>query len=159
MDDARERAALIAWLAEHDERCPVCNYNVRGVRQATCPECAAPLRLGVVSPHVALGPWLLAIIAFALALGFDGVVTTLLTIGMGLATLYGSGPPLLAAVGLLGSFLLLGALSGAGLWWMLARRRQWRQAAPRVQWARAWAIFAAVFVIHASAGALMAWRL
>lgn len=39
---------------------------------------------------------------------------------------------------------------------MIARRRQWRTAAPEVQWARAGLIFGAVFVTHAAAGLVMA---
>jgi hypothetical protein len=34
-----------AFLANRDERCPQCRYNLRGVQTPVCPECAAPLVL------------------------------------------------------------------------------------------------------------------
>jgi len=154
MDPAREQAALVAWLAEHDEPCPVCGYNVRGLTTSACPECAAPLRLGVTSPQHLLGPWLLAIIACSLALGFDGVILTLLTTAV-IVELFARQTVSVPFM-LVGTFVTLGTLSGGTLWLFIARRRQWRMAQANVQWARAGAVTVAVFIIHAAAGLMLA---
>lgn len=154
MDAAREQAALVQWLAEHDEPCPVCGYNVRALTVATCPECSAPLRLGVTSPQHLLGPWLLAIISCSLALGFDGVVMTLMSTAI-VVELFVHGR-FSAPYILVGTFVTLGGLSGGALWLLIARRRQWRMAQPNVQWARAGAVAVAMFLIHATGGALLA---
>jgi len=154
VDAAREHAALTQWLAEHDEPCPICGYNLRALTAGACPECAAPLRLGVTSPQQLLGPWLLAIIACSLALGFDGVVTTMITIAV-VFEAFARGTVSVPLV-LVGAFITLGGLSGTGLWALIARRRQWRMAAPSVQWTRAAGVAAAVFVIHAIAGGALA---
>lgn len=34
-----------AYLAERDAHCPGCGYNLRGVREPVCPECAGELSL------------------------------------------------------------------------------------------------------------------
>jgi hypothetical protein len=154
VDAAQEQAALVAWLAEHDEPCPVCGYNVRALTAPTCPECAAPLRLGVTSPQHLLGPWVLAIIACSLALGFDGVVMTLGATGI-VVELFMRGT-FSAPYILIGTFVTLGGLSGITLWALIARRRQWRMAQPNVQWARAGAVAVAMFIIHAIGGLLLA---
>ena len=42
MDD---RDLIIAYLAYKDYRCPHCQYNLRSVREAICPECGEALAL------------------------------------------------------------------------------------------------------------------
>jgi hypothetical protein len=44
MDDA---ALLRAYLAERDEPCTGCGYVLRGAVGSSCPECAAPIVLGL----------------------------------------------------------------------------------------------------------------
>ncbi len=39
---------LRVFLAEHDAPCPACGYNLRGLTEATCPEC------GELSPRLRL---------------------------------------------------------------------------------------------------------
>ena len=49
MDDraAWEREMVRVFLSEHDAPCPGCGYNLRGTPGDKCPECAAPLALGI----------------------------------------------------------------------------------------------------------------
>ncbi len=39
------RTELAVYLAERDVPCPGCGYNLRGLTEATCPECAQQLHL------------------------------------------------------------------------------------------------------------------
>src|SRR4051812_33678965 len=55
-DDA---SALVAYLRDRDEPCPLCRYNLRGLTGARCPECGRALRLSVGLVEPLLGPWLL----------------------------------------------------------------------------------------------------
>lgn len=41
---------LPEFLAERDEPCPHCGYNLRGVRAGSCPECGKAIRLGLIGP-------------------------------------------------------------------------------------------------------------
>lgn len=43
-DDAR----LIDFLRNRDAPCPSCGYNLRDLTATQCPECGAPLRLGLI---------------------------------------------------------------------------------------------------------------
>ena len=55
--DPETRAAILrTFLAEHDEPCPACGYNLRGLRGEACPECGETLRLmvGMVEPRVGM---------------------------------------------------------------------------------------------------------
>lgn len=141
-----DEGSLGDWLARHDEPCPVCAYNLRGVRAAACPECNAPLTLGVRSPSAIAGPWALALIAFSLALGFDAVTSLLL-----LAPLIGTrGDPI--AIAMWTTMATLGVCSGIGVAWMLTRRRVWMRMRARTQWRAAWTIFFGVGLLHAAVG-------
>jgi hypothetical protein len=39
---------LESYLADHDEPCPKCGYNLRGLRGKVCPECGAPIDLDAI---------------------------------------------------------------------------------------------------------------
>lgn len=49
---------LSELVAERDVPCPVCQYNLRGCRQMTCPECGSPLGLTVGTPRVIRRAWM-----------------------------------------------------------------------------------------------------
>ncbi|MEZ6243914.1 MAG: hypothetical protein R3B57_12830 [Phycisphaerales bacterium] len=144
--DACDGRALSDWLGAHDEACPICAYNLRGVRDAACPECNAPITLGVRSPNAIAGPWALALISFSLALGFDGVMSLFLLLPL----IAQSGAA--AAVAMWTTMVTLGVISGFGVVWMLRHRRVWLRMPARRQWRVAWTIFLAVGFGHALVG-------
>lgn len=140
---------LARFLEGHEAPCPVCGYNLRGVALPHCPECQAPITLTVGSEHARPGPWLLAMLGFAMGLGFDAVVALLLTV------------PLVAtraqtpAVALFGFMLALAAVSALGLWVLLRGRRAFQSRPQAQQWRRAWLCFAGVFFFHLGAGVML----
>jgi hypothetical protein len=44
-----DAANLRDYLANRDVPCRVCNYNLRGLSTTTCPECSAPVLLGIIT--------------------------------------------------------------------------------------------------------------
>ena len=146
----------VAWVAGRDAPCPVCGYNLRGLKAARCPECGADLHLTVASRRLNLGPWFLAVVSFALALGFDGVVSALMTAAM--ITLGGTPKKQLAPYLLLGTLILLAAACAAGLWWMFRRRKGWALWSETAQWRAAAAVFLAVGGVHAALGGWLWWK-
>ncbi|HTW94681.1 MAG TPA: hypothetical protein VMD30_07815 [Tepidisphaeraceae bacterium] len=56
-------AELIEFLHEHDEPCPVCQYNLRNLQTDRCPECGLALTLKVTTAEPYLGPWVTALAA------------------------------------------------------------------------------------------------
>jgi hypothetical protein len=137
---------LARFLEGHDAPCPVCGYNLRGVALPRCPECDAPITLTVGSDHARPGPWLLAMLGFGMAIGFDSVVALLLTVPV-VATGAES-----SAVMLFAFMITLAALSAVGLRWVLLGRRVFQSRPRRDQWVRAWLCFAGVFFFHLAAG-------
>jgi hypothetical protein len=145
-----DTTALLAWLATRDIPCPVCGYNLRALPDPRCPECNAPLTLQVWSENAGTGPWLVALISFALAAGFDGVVSLLAVGEMALyAPNYRSDP---AAWGVLATFVALALVSGGAIWWLARHRRRFWRLPRQKQWIIAGGIFAAVGLIHATFG-------
>jgi hypothetical protein len=58
---------LTQFLADRDAACPHCGYNLRGLREAECPECASPVSLTVEAGYEArlagLAVWALILAA------------------------------------------------------------------------------------------------
>jgi hypothetical protein len=146
--------SLVTFLASREAPCPVCGYNLRGLARAACPECGAALRLQVGSENLALGPWFLAAVSFALGLGFDGVIGLLLAIG-----LIANPPPspgvLTEAIWIVSGFVGGAGMCAGGIALLLKRRRAWLMMARRRQWTWAWAIFAGVGAAHAIYGLIV----
>lgn len=67
---ARDLEILVSFLADRDESCPLCGYNLRGLTGERCPECAKSLvlRVGLQEPN--LGAFMAGLIALASAAGF-----------------------------------------------------------------------------------------
>lgn len=147
---------LERYLGERHAPCPVCGYDLHRLRQDACPECGAHLVLQVGSDNLAIGPWVLAVISLALAIGFDGVVSLLLTVGVSINPPRGRGE-FLRVFEVLGGFLLLAALCAAGVAWLVRRRRTvWNRIPRRKQWRLAWGVFAAVGLVHLVFGVTLA---
>lgn len=148
---SEESKYLIGWLEARDIPCPVCRYNLRDLKVPTCPECSAPLRLAVASPSTNMAPWFVACVALALAVGFDGVVTVLISFGLIVF------PPkaIRPAVSLLGAFLVLTLICIACLVRAYRARPRWAYWPRARQWWTAIAIFAATGIGHAVFGVLL----
>jgi hypothetical protein len=148
---------LADFLSRHDERCPVCAYNLRGLTQNVCPECSAPLALGVVSPNSAPWAWAAALIGFALAAGFD-LVSTLLLSAFVIEEMVRLGPPPgipEELVLLFATMILLGGGSVIGMSIMLTQRNPWQRRSVRRQWKLAIALIVGTGGIHLAAGVVL----
>lgn len=120
------------------------------MRSTACPECSAAITLGVRSPTAIAGPWALALIAFALGLGFDAVLSLFL-----LLPLIGTAGEDLFAIVFWLTMVTLAAGCALGLLWMFKRRTSWLRMPTRRQWKLAWSIFFGVGILHAGVGAAL----
>ncbi|MFG0242012.1 MAG: hypothetical protein ACF8R9_04415 [Phycisphaerales bacterium JB054] len=147
---------LLAFVADCPAECPVCDYSLLGLTEPRCPECGAELELRVGSPRLHVGAWALAMTSFALALGFDGVVSIILVIALttSLASTATPPPPPFAYV-LTSFFLVLAASMATGLFLVARSRHRWTRRPTRKQWTHATAVFCAVGLLHAAIG--VAW--
>ncbi|KAA0217281.1 MAG: hypothetical protein DYG94_01395 [Leptolyngbya sp. PLA3] len=153
---ASDGSVLARYLDGEHAPCPVCEYDLFKVNGSECPECGSPIQLGVVSPHACPGPWLLGVIAFALALGFDGVVLLLMFVPM----LAQGVPAFSAAPQFWALYLMMWCLGGAsatGLTLVLRRKRQWQSHPVKKQRRLGWMVFLGVGFGHAlCAGSVVA---
>lgn len=138
---------LLAFVAECPAVCPVCDYSLVGLAEPRCPECGAELRLQVGSPRLRVGPWALAMVSFALALGFDGVVSIMMILAIALSPNAG-----LIAFGIVSIFLLLSGGMAAGLIAVARGQTKWTRRPIRNQWTIAGTIFVVVGGLHALVG-------
>ncbi|QYK47242.1 MAG: hypothetical protein KF838_10675 [Phycisphaeraceae bacterium] len=145
--DAGRARMLREFLASNDAACPVCGYNLRGLLHQACPECNAPLSLGVTSENLSIGPWVLAIVSFAMAAGFDGVVATVLTVVM-----IANPPPIWLPYAVVGMFMTLAIASLACVLRIVRLRRRWAFQTRRIQWRWALMCLGGVFTLHACIG-------
>lgn len=72
--------SLRSFLAERDEPCPNCGYNLRGLTTDVCPECRHELVLGVRVREPRHGPYITAVVALACGAGFHAFLTTIILI-------------------------------------------------------------------------------
>ena len=147
-----DELVLREWLASRDETCPVCAYNLRGLTSPVCPECSAKLSLHVGSENLRLGPWVLALVSFALALGFDGVVVILMTGALIVLPAPPSPAERRVILIIIGGFVLLATGAGAAIGMLLRKRRRWVRLGVSAQWQAAVAVFVGVGLVHAFFG-------
>lgn len=111
-------AEVVAFLAGRCAPCPRCEYDLRDIPSAVCPECAEPLILKVGSPRARFGWFILAMAPGC----FSGVAACFLavpiTISIVQAFPFNPGIP----------WPILGAevfgLTSAGSVWLMYRHRQ-----------------------------------
>jgi hypothetical protein len=151
---------LLSFLDTRDAPCPVCDYNLRGLKVDRCPECAAHLHLRVGSENTRLGPWLGAVLSFSLAVGFDAVMGLLVSIifTVSLFAPPQTVPPIVRQqhIILLVGFVGLALACGGAILMLVKRRRRWMMMPRRRQWRIAAVIFVLVFLVHLLAGFMMA---
>src|SRR3954452_23361016 len=82
MSGESDEAFLIRYLADCDERCPLCGYNLRALTSPRCPECGEALRLGVGLSQPRLRGWV-ALAAPLIASAGIGVFFFVLYVGRG----------------------------------------------------------------------------
>jgi len=74
-----DTATLVSHLRDRDEACPLCNYNLRGLRSSNCPECGTKLVLSVQQAEPYLRAWLLMTVLLCLNAGM-GLLILCITI-------------------------------------------------------------------------------
>ena len=147
---AADDRALLDWLSARDAACPVCDYGLRGIPEARCPECAAPLELAVASPRAVHAPWIFAVVSYSMAMGFDAVVATMISVVTVISGTYNQVGPYV----LFGGFFTAAALCGIGLLRTVRGRRRWLRRGVKEQWSKARLVFYIVGGAHGVAGAL-----
>ena len=88
MHDANE---LLAYLANRDVPCPGCRYNLRGLREASCPECGQALTLAVNLADPATTTLLATVAGLSAGSSGGGAVILLILI---IATMFGDWAPI-----------------------------------------------------------------
>ncbi len=152
---APDESGLIGWLAEHEAPCPSCGYSLRGLTTPACPECAAPLRLGVSVHDPRPIPWVVAIVSLAMGLGFDAVVALLMTAAYVRARILNLGLPPPFFFVIVAGFAGLAIAMAATVWVLYRQRYRWAGRPRRRQWCSAAAVFLGVGCVHAIWGAIV----
>ena len=73
-DGAGDAAAVVDFLRERDIDCPLCRYNLRGLRSPRCPECGRDLELRIGLSEPRQGAWLVCQLALSAAGGIGVLV-------------------------------------------------------------------------------------
>ena len=115
---ASDPESLRVYLANRDEPCPGCGYNLRGLESRACPECREPLELNVRLAEPNIGRWLATLIGLCVGAGTAG---SAILLAIGLSLHFGDWPPA-------GLFLIPGlALTIEGSLALLILRQDVRQ--------------------------------
>ena len=130
-----EPTLLNAYLADRDEPCPLCGYNLRTLSGDRCPECGNELRLqvGLVEPR--MGWFIAALVACCVGLG-GSVLVALLALFQAPSNWWRTGGAR--------ALLVMLAVTGVLLPVLLKNRRGFRMAPRERQ--RNWVIAIACFV-------------
>ena len=114
---AEHDARLRDHLAGHDELCPMCEYNLRGLTGTVCPECGEALRLRVSLSEPKMAAYLCGLIGLSVGVGFSVIILMFGVVG---TLLYGSGGGFFdwMLVALVSQFVI----EGLAMWLWLVRR-------------------------------------
>jgi hypothetical protein len=129
----RDDESVAAFLAGRDYPCPHCDYNLRDLKTAVCPECGEvlSLRIGLAEPKQ--GMLIAGLVGLSAVAGFNGL---LIVVGLVEKVMYpGGGDEPRMFIGL-GIGLVISALA-IYLW-----LRQWRKIRRLSLAARSWLVFA-----------------
>jgi len=124
---------LADFLADRDEPCPSCGYNLRGLKRPACPECGAGLTLRVNLTDPRLASFIGGVIALSVGAGFHGLVFAYFMFQLARGRVWGSEMPMILV-------LVLGGLGSIG--GLIAWVRLWRQIRDRSRRFR-WTLVAA----------------
>jgi hypothetical protein len=125
MDEPVRENLLHDYLAQRDEPCPLCSYNLRGLQGEHCPECGHGLTLCVNLIDQVRGAYLVGLIGLACAFGFNVLLFVLFLL---LTMLLSGGPEAYFFVYQLVISIVTGALLLA---WVRSSTRIRRLAKPR----------------------------
>ena len=123
-DKAQSESELLKQLlALREYPCPVCGYNLKGIKSDKCPECGANLDISVISADLKLGPWLAALLGFGLPLGFASILVVLFLVSAIADDYFESSDWIFAGV-----LAVLALMEGLALGVLVRnRRRFWRK--------------------------------
>ena len=116
-ESAGRDAFLRGYLAERDEPCPMCEYNLRRLTGAVCPECGEALRLRVSLSEPKMAAYLCGLIGLSMGVGFSGIVLVWVLIFFLFERYIGLSPSAISVL----VFQL--ALEGAAMGFWLRKRR------------------------------------
>ena len=123
-----DHGMLTTYLAERDDACPGCGYNLRGLTGTRCPECNQELRLRVGLVELRLAWFVTGLIGIGMGLGFSALLL-MYAVTDRLFAQY-RGPPgqvwwPLAAGTVLGGALLAGWVLNRRRWALHSAQRRW----------------------------------
>jgi hypothetical protein len=128
--EAPTPALLQQYLGEHDEPCPGCGYNLRGLTSSACPECNSELTLSVGLVEPRLGAYITGLVGWSMGAGLNGLLFVYMLVVL---SRYGTRGVDLAGFLLYNS--LAGAVLGGGLAaWILRLGPRVRRADTRWKW-------------------------
>ena len=122
-----DHGMLATYLAERDDACPGCGYNLRGLTGTRCPECNQELRLQVGLSDAHLTWFIFGLVGIGMSLGF----CALLLAWVAFMITYRSGGPQRRDILLLTAGVIV---AGALLWWWLGARRRYAGAGSQTRW-------------------------
>jgi hypothetical protein len=80
VSESDKRDTLHSFLADRDEPCPNCGYNLRGLATDVCPECRQDLVLGVRVREPRHGPYVTAVVGLACGAGFHVFLSVIMLV-------------------------------------------------------------------------------
>jgi len=138
MTTADDQAMLEQFLAQRDESCPACGYNLRALKGQTCPECGDLLRLRIGLDQPRRAAFITGLVALASSVGFSGLLLAYFMYVFGVSPMRIRGQAWTIFSVTAGEFVVSAILLTG---WMLAGRRI-RRCAPIVRWMLALACLA-----------------
>lgn len=124
-------ACLRNYLSGHDELCPMCEYNLRGLTGTKCPECGEVLLLRVSLREPKLAAYLCGLIGLSVGVGCSGLLMALAV----LVALFEDYRDLIDWSFAVAAFQF--AFEGLAIWLWLARRNWIRRRSKGQRWALA----------------------